>query len=112
MSPLPVNNALEDKIAYPEILESSSYPPEGLTRSPLLNKPLHVLPYLLVLAILFVYQAGLETLKCKSSNCTVSVLCSFTTLFLLRGRIIPMWSEDSLSCDDYTALYVPFCFGF
>ena len=74
MSPLPVNNALEDKIAYPEILESSSYPPEGLTRSPLLNKPLHVLPYLLVLAILFVYQAGLETLKCKSSNCTVSVL--------------------------------------
>lgn len=39
MSPLPVNNTLEDEIADPEILESPSNPPEGLTRSPFSNKP-------------------------------------------------------------------------
>ena len=39
MSPLPVNNTLEDEIADPEILESHSNPPEDLTHSPWSNKP-------------------------------------------------------------------------
>ena len=39
MSPLPVNNNLEDEIADPEILESPSNPPEDPTRSPFSNKP-------------------------------------------------------------------------